>query len=424
MRLPASLSPLRYRPFALVWSGAFVSNIGTWMETVAVGIYVTKTTGKAGWAGVIAAAGFLPGAVLGPVGGAIADRYARKRVLILTTFAQLGFAAVLCALALAGMSRPVGVAFLVLGTGCAGALGFPSFQSMMPDLVPEDELVGAIGLSSAQWNLGRVIGPALAGLVIALGGERWGYGMAFAINTVSFLAVVIVVSTLVLPGPQPGPFPSIFASIREGFAFAFAEPGMRTIIVYMTINSLLAAPFIALVSPMAQLVLHEGTFGVSVLVTAQGVGAVLMAVSLGGLARKYSPRRVLAGVLWLLPVALVAYSAAPNLLTAAVCIFVTGGLYIGALSSFMSSAQMRAPAQIRGRVMSVLNVLLGLLYPIGAVVQGRLADSIGQRVVTACAAIIMLVVLAVLSVVQPGLFRRLETPAAPDANLSRLPAAT
>ncbi|CAB4833408.1 unannotated protein [freshwater metagenome] len=149
-----------------------------------------------------------------------------------------------------------------------------------------------------------------------------------------------------------------------------------------------------------------------------------MAVSLGGLARKYSPRRVLAGVLWLLPVALVAYSAAPNLLTAAVCIFVTGGLYIGALSSFMSSAQMRAPAQIRGRVMSVLNVLLGLLYPIGAVVQGRLADSIGQRVVTACAAIIMLVVLAVLSVVQPGLFRRLETPATPDANLSLLPAAT
>jgi MFS family permease len=121
---------------------------------------------------------------------------------------------------------------------------------------------------------------------------------------------------------------------------------------------------------------------------------------------------------------------APNLLTAAACIFVVGGLYIGALSSFTSSAQMRAPAEIRGRVMSVLNVLLGLLYPIGAVVQGRLADGIGQRVVTAGAAIIMLAVLAVLAVVQPGLFRRLDVAATTSASAagsaepSPLPAAT
>jgi len=412
MRLPSSLGPLRHRQFALVWSGAFVSNIGTWMETVAVAIFVTKTTGKAGWAGVIAAAGFLPGAVLGPVGGAIADRYARKRVLIVTTIAQLCFAGMLCALAFAGTPRPAAVALLVLGTGCAGALGFPSYQSMMPDLVPPEDLVGAIGLSSAQWNLGRVIGPSLAGVVIALGGERWGYGIAFAINTVSFLAVVVVVATLTLPGPRPGPFPSILASIREGFAYAFAEPGLRTVVVYMTVNSLLAAPFIALVSPMALQVLDAGGAGVSVLVTAQGIGAVTMAVSLGGLVRRYTQRRVLAAVLWLLPVALVAYAWAPTLWTSAACIFVVGALYIGALSSFTSSAQTRSPAEIRGRVMSVLNVLLGLLYPIGSIVQGRLADSIGQRLVTAGAAITMLGVLAVLSVARPGLFRRLETPAA------------
>lgn len=410
MPLPTTLAPLRHRQFALVWTGAFVSNIGTWMETVAVGILVTKTTGKAGWAGVIAAAAFLPGAVLGPVGGAIADRYARKRVLIVTTLAQLGFAGMLCALALAGSPRPAGVALLVLGTGCAGALGFPSYQSMMPDLVPPEDLVAAIGLSSAQWNLGRVIGPSFAGIVIALGGERWGYGIAFAINTVSFLAVVVVVGTLTLPGPRPGPFPSIAESIREGFAYAFAEPGLRTIIIYMTVNSLLAAPFIALVSPMALQVLDSGSGGVSVLVTAQGVGAVMMAVSLGGLARRFTPRRLLAAVLWALPVALVAYASAPNLWTAAACIFVVGALYIGALSSFTSSAQTRAPAEIRGRVMSVLNVLLGLLYPIGAVVQGHLADSIGQRVVTAGAAVAMLAVLLVLAVARPGLFRRLETP--------------
>jgi len=226
------------------------------------------------------------------------------------------------------------------------------------------------------------------------------------------VASVVVVATLTLPGPRPGPFPSILASIREGFAYAFAEPGLRTVVVYMTVNSLLAAPFIALVSPMALQVLDAGGAGVSVLVTAQGIGAVTMAVSLGGLVRRYTQRRVLAAVLWLLPVALVAYAWAPTLWTSAACIFVVGALYIGALSSFTSSAQTRSPAEIRGRVMSVLNVLLGLLYPIGSIVQGRLADSIGQRVVTAGAAMTMLGVLAVLSVARPGLFRRLETPAA------------
>lgn len=282
---------------------------------------------------------------------------------------------------------------------------------MMPDLVPPEDLVGAIGLSSAQWNLGRVVGPSLAGVVIALGGPRWGYAIAFGINTVSFVAVVVVVSALTLPGARPGPFPSIFASIQDGFRYAFREPGLRTIVIYMTVNSLLAAPFIALVSPMALKVLKEGDAGVSVLVTAQGVGAVAMAVSLGGLARKFSPRRVLAAVLWLLPGALVLYALAPNLWSAAACIFLVGALYLGALSSFTSSAQARAPAEIRGRVMSVLNVLLGLLYPIGSVVQGRLSDRVGQRAVTAGAAVAMLGVLGVLAVARPGLFRRLD----PDA---------
>ncbi len=418
MPLPKSLSPLRHRPFAAVWSGAFVSNIGTWMETVAVAILVTKLTKSAIWPATIAAAAFVPGALLGPVGGAFADRYARKRVLIMTTMAQTVTAGTLCAVALAGSPRPAVVALLILATGCANALGFASYQSMMPDLVPPEDLVGAIGLGSAQWNLGRVIGPALASLVIAAGGERWGYSLAFAINTVSFLAVIAVVSSLALPGPGPGPFPSIAASIREGFRFAFDESGIRAIIIYMTINSLLAAPFIALVTPMALNVLHAHNRGVSVLLTAQGLGAVVMGVSLGSLTSRYSRRRVMAGVLWLLPPALVAYAVAPNLWVSAACLFVVGALYIGALSSFTSNAQLRAPAALRGRVMSVLNVLLGLLYPIGSLIQGRLADSVGQRKVTAGAAVAMLIALGVIAVVRPGLFRRLEDGAAVPVSVS------
>jgi MFS family permease len=304
------------------------------------------------------------------------------------------------------------VTLIVFASGCAGALGFPSYQSMLPDLVPQEELVGAVGLSSAQWNLGRVIGPALAGLVVSFGGERWGYALAFAINTVSFLAVIVVVWMLRLPGPSGRATGSIIASIREGFSFAWREPGLRTVVSYMGLNSFLAAPFIALVAPMALQVLDSGKGGVSALVTAQGVGAVLMAVSLGTLAARYSSRRVLAGVLWLLPMALIGYACSPNLAVAVVGIFIVGALYLGALSSFTSIAQLRSPPEVRGRVLCVLNVLLGSIYPLGSLVQGWLSDRIGQRATTAGAAFLMLILLAALRVTRPAFLRALDDPVA------------
>jgi MFS family permease len=405
-----SLAPLRHRPFALFWTGAFVSNIGTWMETVAVGILVTRATDQAGWAGLVAAAGFAPGAVLGPVGGALADRYPRKRVLIGTSAAQLLFAGTLCLLAARGDAAPGAVALVVLGAGCANALGFPSYQSMLPDLVPESEVVSAVGLSSAQWNLGRVIGPALAGLVIAAGGDRWGYTWAFAINTVSFLAVIVVVAVLPLPGPRGGPVLPIRTAIREGFRFSWREPGLRAVMTYMAMNSFLAAPFIALVAPMALQVLDAGKGGVSALVTAQGIGAVVVAVSLGSLAERYTPRRVLDAALWLLPVTLVVYALSPGIAFATLAIFAVGGCYLGALSSFTSIAQLRAPAEIRGRVLSVLNVLLGTLYPLGSVMQGSLADHVGQRATTAGAAVLLFALVALMRVAQPRQLRALDAP--------------
>ncbi|MEN9595034.1 MAG: hypothetical protein RLY23_1517, partial [Actinomycetota bacterium] len=190
MQLPKPLAPLRHRRFALMWFGAFVSNIGTWMETVGVGILVTETTGQATWTGVVAAAGFVPAAVLGPVGGALADRLERKKLLMITTTIQTLLAALLTTLAATGAPSPLVVTLIVFASGCASAIGFPTYQSVLPDLVPPEDLVGAIALSSAQWNLGRVIGPALAGIVIGFGGYAW----AFSINTISFAAVFVAIA--------------------------------------------------------------------------------------------------------------------------------------------------------------------------------------------------------------------------------------
>jgi predicted MFS family arabinose efflux permease len=250
-------------------------------------------------------------------------------------------------------------------------------------------------------------------VVIAAGGVRWGFAWAFGINTVSFLAVIIVVAVLQLPGPRAGARgSSILRSIKAGFAFSWREPGLRTVLIYMTVNSLLAAPFIALIPPMALKVLDAGDSGVSALVAAQGVGAVVMALSLGSLAQRYSSRGLLQAVLWLLPIALFAYALSPDLKVAVVLLFIVGALYLGTLSSFTSIAQLRAPPELRGRVMSVLAVLLGALYPLGSLVQGWLSDNIGQRVTQAVAALAMLGIVGLLQAARPQYLRALDVPVA------------
>jgi MFS family permease len=181
----------------------------------------------------------------------------------------------------------------------------------------------------------------------------------------------------------------------------------------MALNTLLAAPFIALVPAVALKVFDNEDLGTAVLITAQGLGAVLMGLSLGWLFAHFGGRKVLTTVLYGLPVALIAYALSPTLAVAAVAIFVVGFLYLGALSSFTTTAQLRAPAELRGRVMSVLMVLLGSLYPIGAIVQGAVADRIGLRATTVAAAVLMGAVLVAARLLFPKLAHALDTEPVP-----------
>ena len=192
---------------------------------------------------------------------------------------QTVLAGVLTLLAAADAAEPWSVTLIVLGSGCAGALGFPSYQALMPDLVPREDIPGAVALGSAQWNLGRVVGPALAGIVISIGGFEW----AFAVNTLSFLAVIAAIAPLRLPPPAHHGGESILGSIASGARFSVREPGIRAVMTYLALNSLLAAPFIALVPAVALKVFGNEDTGTALLITAQGLGAVLMALMLGGL---------------------------------------------------------------------------------------------------------------------------------------------
>jgi MFS family permease len=376
-----------------MWIGALVSNIGTWMETVALAYYVADTTGKASWSAVVAAAGFIPAAVVGPVGSAMADRLDRRRVLITTNALAALLAAILAVWIANGDAGPGVIAALSFIAGAVAMFGFPSFQTSLPDLVPREHLVAAVGLSNAQWNLGRILGPACAALAMTVGG----ISTALWCNVVSFGAVIVAVIAADLPHREGVQRP-IFRALADGVGFARNHPAMRRMLALMIATILIASPFIAFVSQMATNVFDGSAKATSLLVTAQGIGAVIAAFTLGGLTKRLGVWRLLTGAVLLLGPALVLYAIAPELWVAAIGLGVVGLLYGYAFTSFAGVAQQSAPDEMRGRVLAVNSFVLGLLYPIGTLIQGALADAAGLRWVTAASGLTLLAVTIVLTI--------------------------
>ncbi|HUP72811.1 MAG TPA: MFS transporter [Acidimicrobiales bacterium] len=407
MKLAGAFAPLRHRNFAVVWTGSFVSNVGTWMQAAALGYYTVHLTQSAGWGAAVASAEFAPTALLGSFGGAMADRYSRKAIFMTATLAQAVFASLLTfAMATSTISAPV-IALYALANGCIFALAFPAFQAILPELVPTSELGGAVGLSSASWNLGRVIGP-VAGIFVY---QQWGIEWVLAVNAASFFAVVVALMTITLPRQKYAPAP-ILRAIAEGFRFAKNEPGLRITMLALCLNSLFVAPFIGLIPAVVEKVFQGDKSDVGWLITAQGVGAVIMGVLFGQVSRRFGVRRVMLFAIIAGPIALIVYGLAPNIPVAVVAILFVGALYFAALSSFSTTAQLRAPAALRGRIVSLNQVILGTVYALSVNVEGQLGDRFGLRRVTVVGAALSLVILAVVRIVRPGYSKALDEPPA------------
>lgn len=390
-----SFAPFRHRAFLLVWMGALVSNIGTWMETTALSYYVADTS-KASWSGIVAAAGFLPTALLSPFAGAWADRFHRRTIMICTNSVAVVIAGSVALLVANGSATPGVLALFSLAGGCANAIGFPAFQATLPDLVPQEDLVAAIGLSSTQWNLGRILGPSAAGLAIWAGGVP----AALWCNAASFLAVIIAISIARVP-PSPRTKRPILAAIRDGVRFAKGNDAVRSMVPVMIAVTFITAPFIGFIAQMATKVFHTKQGGTSLLVTAQGVGAVIAGASMGALNNRFGLRRTMVGSTCLLAPALVIYGASPNIAVAAIALAFTGGAYMASLSSFSTITQQSAPAELRGRAMAVNNFILGSAYPLGLFIQGPIADATSLRAVTVGSGLAFAAVLGIARLVSP-----------------------
>ena len=405
--------PLRHRAFATIWAGAFVSNIGTWMETVAVGVYVTQTTGQAGWTGTIAALTYVPTVLLGPIAGALADRFDRRRYLVSIALLQTVLAAALALLAVTDrLSIPL-VATIVLLEGAAFASYMPASQAMIPDLVASEDLLGAMTLGGAQYNLGRVIGPALAGLVIAAGGLAW----AFWFNTASFGAVLLALALITVPPPRHRgeAVMRVWRTIGEGVAAARRDAGIRTALLLLLATTFLVSPFIGLVPAVAIKVFDKGAAGTSALVTAQGIGAVCAALTAGPLAARVGRRRLLVAALLAVGPLAAAYGLAPSFPLAVAAIGVLGFCYLNVLSGVTTVCQVRSPRVLRARTASLAMLGIGGGHSLGLVMQGWLGDRVGLPLVTAVTGLALLTIVAAVRALRPDLLAAMDEPAADRA---------
>ena len=196
----SSLAPLRHRSFALAVTSSFVSSVGTWMQSVALGIYLTETTRNPLWLGLLTVSAWTPAIIGSPVGGVVADRWSRQRWIQGNNFVMACTASALAVAALTHHLSPSLACFLAVGEGLCGSASWAAWQSLLPDLVERDEVLAAVSLSSAQFNLGRIIGPVFAAVALALGSV----GVCFAINAASFVFVLVVFSFVRTP-PRPRP---------------------------------------------------------------------------------------------------------------------------------------------------------------------------------------------------------------------------
>ena len=412
----ASFAPLRHRSFALSLISSFVSSTGTWMQTVALGVYLTETTHNAIWLGLLTVCAWTPALIGSPLGGVMADRWSRQRWIQANNFAMAVSATALATAALTHHLTPQLACYLAILEGFCSSASWAAWQSLLPDLVNRDEVLAAVSLSSAQFNLGRIIGPMLAGVTLAFGSP----GVCFALNAGSFVFVVVIFS-FVRSAPRPAPTTKIriWSETVVGAKRAWSVKGCRYPIIGVGTLALIASPFIALVPAMAIQTLHTGRVGVSWLVTGQGIGAVIGAVTLPALARRTSRLAVLRGSVLTVALSLALYGFAPNLSLAVAALVILGGAYVGTLTGLNTSVQLHAPVSERSRILSLYTLSLSIFYPLGALVQAAFARAWGVRPVTVAAAFALALMLGLVTVLRPSFWDEIgSAPTAPQVLLT------
>jgi MFS family permease len=371
---PHPLRALRSRNYRLFVAGQLISLIGTWMQIVAQAWLIYRLTGSAMLLGIAGFAAQIPVFILAPVAGVVADRRDRRRVLIVVQSSMMLIAFLLAALTLRGHIQVWQIFTLAALLGVANAFDIPARQSFVVQMVGRENLANAIALNSSMVNGGRLVGPAVAAIVVAVIGEGW----CFLLNAVSYAAVIAALAAMRLPpAERTAARDSAWHSVVEGFAFAWQTQPIRALLLLLGLVSLMGMPYTVLMPIFADKILRGGPYAYGMLMSAAGLGA------LGGSAVLTLRRDVHGLGRWVAAAAtgfgacLVLFALSRKLLLSAALLVPAGFCMMVEMAASNTLIQAMVPDRLRGRVMAVYSMMFMGMAPLGALMAGSLAGPIG-----------------------------------------------
>jgi MFS family permease len=420
------MSAFRHRNYRLFFGGQAISLIGTWMQAVAQAWLVLVLTHDPLWLGVVAAAQFVPVLIFGLFAGVLADNLPKRQTLLATQVAKMFLSITLALLSFSGLASIPLLIVLALLIGVVNSIDMPVRQAFAVEMVGREDIGNAVALNSAMFNGARVIGPAVAGLVIGAVGVT----AAFVVDAASFLAVIIALAAMhedELHSPaliaRPTSTGEVMTQLREGLHYVRATPVVLIAVLVVGLVSTVGMNFSVIIPPYAEDVLHSGAAGYGFLMAASGVGSLLAALWLafggGAQVRRIAYGAILLGIG---EVALGLSGSYPVSLLLMVGVGF-GGILMAATAN--TTMQLAVPDGLRGRVMSVYTTIFAGSTPIGGPLMGGLASAFGVAISLAIGGVLAVVVGfgSLVWIRRRGLDRAIARPAAGGALATEAPTA-
>jgi MFS family permease len=366
---------LDHRNYRLFFGGQGISMIGTWMQQVAMSWLVYRMTGSAVLLGVVGFTNRIPTFVLAPFAGVLADRWNRHRMIVITQTLSMIQAMILAVLVLTGRVAVWHVVALSLFLGFVNAVDVPARQSFVVDMIEKREDLGnAIALNSSIVNGGRLLGPSIAGVLIAVLGE----GMCFLVNAVSFIAVIwALLAMKIRPTEKQYQHPPVLHGLKEGFSYAFGFLPIRSVLLLLALVSLMGMPYTVLMPIFAEKILHRGPEALGFLMGATGVGALVGTTYLASRRSVLGLGQVIVIASGLFGIGLIGFSLSRIFWLSLIFMLVTGFGMMVQMASSNTILQTIVEEDKRGRVMSFYTMAFMGMVPFGSILGGSLAGLIG-----------------------------------------------
>jgi predicted MFS family arabinose efflux permease len=358
----------QYRDFRLMWIGACTSSIGTWMQIVAQGWLVYRLSHSAFLLALDQFLGGIPIFLFSLIGGVIADRVERRKILLGSQYVQMTTAALLTILVATGRVHVWHILCLSFVSGFAQAFGGPAYQALIPTLVEKDDMPNAIALNSIQFNVAVMVGPALAGQTLARLGEKWCFGL----NALSFLAPIISLSLISARFLPVKTTQTMFASLKQGINFARKQSSMEALIVLAFCMTALSMPMRTYIPVFVKDIFHRGPETYGNLLALMGMGSIFGSLAIATAGNMKRKGRVALLSLALLGAGITGFALSQSLPLSETFLVVVGASMMAVFATVNSLVQLITTNEMRGRVMSVYNFAFRGGMPMGNLLSGWL----------------------------------------------------